>query len=52
MSHGSLAGHYKLLFSMCQHHGWSMRDLEDMLPYELDIYADMLVTWLKEKEEE
>jgi len=36
---------------MVQHHKWSLTELEDMLPYERDIYVNMLTNWIKEENE-
>ena len=36
---------------MVQHHKWSLTELEDMLPYERDIYVAMLQNWIKEENE-
>jgi len=36
---------------MVQHHKWSLTELEDMLPYERDIYAAMLQNWITEENE-
>mgnify|MGYP006118553205 FL=1 len=38
-------------FAMVQHHKWSLTELEDMLPYERDIYVAMLQNWIKEENE-
>tara|TARA_Y100000385_G_scaffold286054_1_gene347245 strand:+ start:1378 stop:1509 length:132 start_codon:yes stop_codon:yes gene_type:complete len=32
-----------------QHHKYSLTELESMLPWERDIYVDMLVEYLKEE---
>ena len=32
-----------------QHHNYSLSDLENMMPWEREIYLDMLVTWIKEQ---
>ena len=32
-----------------QHHNYSLMDLENMLPWERDIYVDMLTDYLKEE---
>jgi hypothetical protein len=32
-----------------QHHNYSLSDLENMLPWEREIYLDMLVTYIKEE---
>ena len=36
---------------MIQHHKWSLTELEDMLPYERDIYVAMLKNWIDEENE-
>jgi len=36
---------------MVQHHKWSLTELEDMLPYERDIYVTMLTNWIQEENE-
>jgi hypothetical protein len=34
-----------------QHHKYSLSELEDMMPWEREIYIDMLVTHIKEENE-
>ena len=34
-----------------QHHKYSLSEIEDMMPWERDIYVDMLITWRKEENE-
>ena len=36
---------------MVQHHKWSLTEIEDMLPYERDIYMSMLTNWVQEENE-
>ena len=36
---------------MVQHHKWSMTELEDMMPYERDIYVTLLTNWVEEENE-
>ena len=33
------------------HHNYSLTDLENMLPWEREIYVDMLITHIKEENE-
>jgi len=40
-----------MLFSMAQHHKWSIAEMEAMLPYERDLYFGMLVAWIEEENE-
>ena len=34
-----------------QHHNYSLSDLENMMPWEREIYVDMLVNHIKEENE-
>ena len=34
-----------------QHHKYSLTEIEDMMPWERDIYVDMLITYIKEEKE-
>ena len=34
-----------------QHHNYSLSDLENMLPWEREIYVDMLITYIQEENE-
>ncbi len=34
---------------MIQHHKWSLTELDNMLPYERQIYVTLLVQWIKEE---
>ena len=34
-----------------QHHNYSLSDLENMMPWEREIYVDMLVSYIKEENE-
>jgi len=33
------------------HHNYSLADLENMIPFEREIYVDMLITHIKEENE-
>ena len=34
-----------------QHHKYDLSDIENLMPWERDIYLDMLITYLKEEKE-
>ncbi len=51
LSHDSLENYYTTNFSLMQHHNYSLSDLENMMPWEREIYVDMLVTYIKEENE-
>ena len=36
---------------MAQHHKYSISEIEDLMPYERDIYVDLLLTYLNEQKE-
>jgi len=39
------------MFSMVQHHNWSLTEIENMMPWEKEIYVSLLIEYLKEEEE-
>ena len=34
---------------MIQHHNWSLTEIENMLPWERDVYVEKLVQFIKEE---
>ena len=34
-----------------QHHKYSLTELEEMIPFEREIYINLLLAWLKEEKE-
>lgn len=51
LSHTNLAAYYTNMFGLIQHHGYSLSDLEDTIPYERYIYIDMLMDYLEKLKE-
>jgi hypothetical protein len=51
LSHNTLSNYYATVFSLAQHHKYSISEIESMMPFERDIYVQMLVNYLKEVEE-
>ena len=49
LSHISLQNYYEMICSMAQHHKYSISEIESMLPYERDLYFQMLVEYIKEQ---
>lgn len=41
-----------MIFSMAQHHKWSVSEVEAMMPFERDLYFSMLVQWIEEQNEQ
>lgn len=52
LSHSNLFVYYQKMFAMVQHHKYSMNELDELMPYERDLYFDMLLEFLKKKEEQ
>ena len=40
-----------MIFALAQHHKYSISEIEALMPFESDIYSDMLIAYLKEIEE-
>ena len=38
-------------FAMMQHHNYSLTDIENMMPWEREIYITLLHQWVEEKNE-
>ena len=38
-------------FALMQYHKYSLEDLEDMIPFERDIYIAMLIQYLEEEKQ-
>lgn len=51
MSHNTLENYYATIFSLVQHHKYSITELENLIPFERDIYIQMLVDYIKQVEE-
>ena len=41
-----------MVFALAQHHKYSINEIEEMIPYERDIYVDMLMAFLNDKKEQ
>ena len=39
--------YYKNVFSLAQHHKYSIGDVENLMPYERDLYMDMLIEFIE-----
>jgi len=51
LSHDNLVNHYQLNFQLMQHHKYSLTELNEMLPWEREIYVMMLIQHVKEENE-
>ena len=51
LRYDNLQNYYRTNFSLMQHHKYSLTELENMLPWERDIYVNMLIRYLEEENE-
>lgn len=51
LCHVSLGEYYQMIFSLAQHHKYSISDIEGMLPYERDLYFQMLINYIEKQKE-
>jgi hypothetical protein len=51
MSHMDLMSYYKLIFSLTQFHKWSITEVENLMPYEREVYVIMLNQHIEEEEQ-
>jgi len=50
MVHMDLENYFRLNFSLMQYHKWSLTEIENLLPWERDIYVGLLQQHLVEEE--
>lgn len=51
LCHDDLMNYYKLQFALMQYHKYNLTELEEMLPFEREIYVALLVDYLEKEKE-
>jgi hypothetical protein len=51
LGYDNLMNHYNTNFALMQHHKYTLQDLENMMPFERQIYVTMLINYLQEEKE-
>ena len=51
MVHMDLENYYRLNFALMQYHKYSLTEIENLIPWERDIYVALLQQHLEEEEE-
>jgi hypothetical protein len=51
LSSDSLENYYRTNFALMQHHKYSLTELDDMMPFEREIYILLLTQFIKEENE-
>ena len=49
MAHEDLESYYKVNFALVQHHKYSLTELENMIPWEREIYLSLLKQYVEEE---
>ena len=47
MAHESLESYYKVNFALMQHHKYSLTELENMIPWEREVYLTLLQQYIE-----
>ena len=47
LSHNTLVNYYKINFALMQYHKYSLSEIESMMPWEREIYIQMLLDYLE-----
>ena len=51
LAHDSLYNYYKTNFGMMQYHKYSLTEIENMMPWDREIYIGLLMEHIKEENE-
>ena len=49
MAHNNMENYFRLNFAMMQYHKYSLTEIENMMPWERDIYVGLLQSHLEEE---
>ena len=49
MAHIDLESYFKLNFALIQHHKYSLTEIENMMPWEREIYVGLLNQWIEDE---
>ena len=49
MAHTNLESYYKTNFALIQHHKYSLTELENMIPWEREVYVSLLQQHIEEE---
>ena len=49
MAHEDLESYFKVNFALMQHHKYSLTELENMIPWEREVYLSLLQQYIEEE---
>lgn len=50
LGHSDVGNYYSVLFAMVQHHNYSITELENMMPFELEFFVVQVINFVQEQE--
>lgn len=51
LCHINLGIYYQIIFQLAQHHKYQISEIENLIPFERDLYFDMLIEHIHRLEE-
>ena len=51
LGHESIINYYQTNFNLMQHHKYSLAEVENLIPWEREIYIMLLMRWIEEENE-
>lgn len=51
LSHNDLMNYYNTNFQLMQHHKYSLSEIDSLIPWEKDVYVEMLIHHIKQEQE-
>jgi hypothetical protein len=52
LGHDNMKNFYRTNFALVQHHKYSLSDIENMMPWERQVYIDLLAAHIQELEQQ
>ena len=49
MAHTNLESYFRVNFAVMQHHKYSLADIENMMPWEREVYVTLLTQYIEEE---
>ena len=49
MAHTNLESYFRVNFALMQHHKYSLADIENMMPWEREVYVTLLTQYIEEE---
>lgn len=49
LSNDSMVSHYQMNFLLKYHHGYSLTELDNMIPFEREVYVSMIAAQVKKE---